>query len=90
MSASTAATWLAAISSRPGALRGYVLVSLSLSLSHHVGDFAFAFIPRCVDLLVAVGFDLRGGLRSLLRILGFLPSLRLELVGALQGRVDPL
>ena len=28
----------------PGALRGYILVSLSLSLSHHVGDFAFALI----------------------------------------------
>ena len=51
---------------RPDALRGHVLVSLSLSVSHHVGDFAFAFIPRCVDLLVAIGFDLRGGLCSLL------------------------
>jgi hypothetical protein len=47
-------------------------------------------LPRCVDLLVAVGFDLRGCLRSLLRILGFLPSLRLELLGALQGDIDPL
>jgi hypothetical protein len=35
-----AATWLAAISFRPRALRGHVLVRLSLSLSHHVGDFA--------------------------------------------------
>ena len=75
---------------RPGALRGHVIVSLSLSVSHHVSDFAFTFIPRYADLLVAVGFDLRGSLGSLLRILGFLPSLRLELSSALQGRVNPL
>jgi len=29
-------------------------------------------------------------IRPLLRVLGLLPSLRLELAGALQGRVDPV
>ena len=75
---------------RPRALRGHVLLGLSLSLSHHVGDFTFAFIPRCVDLFVAVGFDFRGCLHSLLSIFGLLSSFRLELLGALQGRIDPL